>query len=87
MWRVGRRAATLGHLGNGAHDRPHGRAAVGLNHDLLACTRNGASRKVVEEEGLRASDRGQFHRDEPHGIRSAHGRTFYERFGMADWKV
>ena len=82
MGRVGRRAAALGDLGNGAHDRSHGRAAVGLNHDLLACARNGAGGKVVEEEGLRASDRGQLHRDEPHGIRSAHGCTFYKRLGM-----
>ena len=83
MGRVGRRATALGDLRDRAHDRSHGRAAIGLNHDLLARVGNGIGWKIAEEEGLRASNRGQFHRDEPRADQKrSRLHLLYGRLGM-----
>ena len=60
---------------------PTARAAIGLHDDLLARRAATLGWHDRREEGLRPSDRGQLHGDEPCRIGSAHGVTFYRRSG------
>src|SRR5207244_2014146 len=72
--RVWKRPALLLELGNRSDDSADRRAALGLNHDLVAGTR---SRLLAREEGLDPPHGRQLHGDERRAIRDTHGTPLY----------